>query len=340
MKKLFVHQPLFRLLSPAFSGAIVYLLVLLLNNNVAQIQEEFFNEELYFCIALSYLIQEFSRVLLLVFKRFLFHKISTINLLLQIAISMLLCFVLVTIAIHLYFKYKLGFSATFDEILVFNSIFCSITFIYILLFISHQYLFKMNTEQLQQEELIKQNIEDEFKQFKKGINPNLLFESLESLLILIKTDKDKSDEFIDCLASIYRYILSGKEKQLIAFAEEVCIVNELVQLFNYLPYRNIKIKNNCKNTFLVVPRSLLFIVEQIVRTIINTTDKILEIHFNETDDFLEIFYIKNDKITASFSLTKIKEVVKTYKIYNSIEIEIIDDAQTRKIILPKLKIIA
>ncbi|WP_439131205.1 histidine kinase [Polaribacter sp.] len=340
MKKLFVHQPLFRLLSPVFSGIIVYLLILLLNNNIAQIQEDFFNEELYFCIALSYLIQEFSRILLIVFKRYLSHKNSLVYILLQISIAMLLCFLLATTAINLYFTYILGFSVTFDEILVFNSIFCTITFIYILLYISHQYLFKINTAKLHHEKIIKQNIEDEFQQFKKGINPDLLFESFESLLILIKNDKEKSDEFIDHLASIYRYILSGKEKQLIDFTEEILMVSELTKLFNYLPYRNICIINNCKNTFLVVPRSLLIIVEQIVRTAICNASEILEIQFNETKEFLEISYYKNDKITTSFNLKKIKEVVASYAIYNKHKIEIVDEDKTRKIFLPKLKIIA
>lgn len=344
MKKLFVHQPLFRLLSPVFSGVIVYLLVLLLNNNIPQIQEDFFNEELYFCIALSYLIQEFSRVLLVVFKYFLYNQISAKSIALQILIAMFLCVILATIAINLYFTYILGFSVTFDEILVFNSIFCTITFIYILLYISHQYLYKVNTEKLHQEEIIKLNIEDKFQQFKKGINPDLLFESFESLIVLIKNSKEKSDVFVDCLASIYRYILSGKERELVEFSEEFLIVNQLIQLFNYLPYRSFSIKNNCKKTFLVVPRSLLFIVEQIVRTIIVNDDKMLEIHFNENEDFLEISYVKNDRITESFSLEKIKEVVKTYKIYSTEEIEIVEveqeQEQTRKIILPKLKITA
>ena len=93
-------------------------------------------------------------------------------------------------------------------------------FIYILLYISHQYLYKVNTEKLTQEQLIKQNIEDDFKQFKRGINPDLLFESLEALLVLIKNDKEKSDDFIDHLATIYRYILSGRERQLVPFNEE------------------------------------------------------------------------------------------------------------------------
>ena len=69
MKKLFVHHPLFRLLSPLFSGFIVYLLILLINNNVEQLQEQFLGEELYVCIGLSFIIQELARLLLVLFKK-------------------------------------------------------------------------------------------------------------------------------------------------------------------------------------------------------------------------------------------------------------------------------
>ena len=338
MKKLFVHHPFFRLLSPLFCGVIVYLLILLLNNDIEQIQEGFFNEELYFCIGLSYLIQEFSRILLLLFKRYLSDKLSLLSILLQVVLSMVLCVVLSTISIQLYFNYILGFAAVTEEIYMFNSIFCTITFTYILLSISHQYLFKINTDRLQQEELIKQNIEDDFKQFKRGINTNLLFESLETLLILIKKDKEKVDDFIDHLASIYRFILSRKEKQLVAFSEELLVVTELIQLLNYLPYRNVSIKNTCKNPFLVVPGSLLFIIEQIVRTSIISDTILLELILTEKEDNLEISYFKNDKITAVFNSEKIKEIVRTYSIYSAQNIEVVEGEFMRKISIPKLKI--
>ena len=338
MKNLFVHHPFFRLLSPLFCGVIVYLLILLLNNDIEQIQEGFFNEELYFCIGLSYLIQEFSRILLLLFKRYLSDKLSLLSILLQVVLSMILCVVLSTISIQLYFNYILGFAAVTEEIYMFNSIFCTITFTYILLSISHQYLFKINTDRLQQEELIKQNIEDDFKQFKRGINTNLLFESLETLLILIKKDKEKVDDFIDHLASIYRFILSRKEKQLVAFSEELLVVTELIQLFNYLPYRNVSIKNTCKNPFLVVPGSLLFIIEQIVRTSIISDTILLELILTEKEDNLEISYFKNDKITAVFNSEKIKEIVKTYSIYSAQNIEVVEGEFMRKISIPKLQI--
>ena len=340
MKKLFIHQPLFRLLSPIISGVIIYLLVLLLNNNVEQIQEQFFNEELYFCIALSYLIQEFSRGLLLLFKRTLFNKLSRFNIFLQVIISMALCLVISTIAINLYFKYLLNFSASIEEIYVFDSIFCGVTFIYIVLYLSHQYLFKINSEKLLQEGLIKKNIEHDFKRFKREINPNLLFESLESLLILIKKNKDKSDDFIDHLATIYRYILSGQEKELISFKEEINVVKELVELFNYLAYKNVSFNNNCTSTFLIVPGSLLFIIEQIVRTSIVTSESMLQINLNETDECLDISYHKNDKITTQFNLDKIKEIVRSYNVYSSTKIKVVETERSRKIIIPKLNIIS
>lgn len=338
MKKLFVHHPFFRLLSPLFCGVIVYLLILLLNNDIEQIQEGFFNEELYFCIGLSYLIQEFSRILLLLFKRYLSDKLSLLPILLQVLLSMILCVVLSSISIQLYFNYILGFAAVSEEIYMFNSIFCTITFTYILLSISHQYLFKINRDRLQQEELIKQNIEDDFKQFKRGINTNLLFESLETLLILIKKDKEKVDDFIDHLASIYRFILSRKEKQLVAFSEELLVVTELIQLFNYLPYRNVSIKNTCKNSFLVVPGSLLFIIEQIVRTSIISDTILLELILTEKENNLEISYFKNDKITAVFNSEKIKEIARTYSIYSAQNIEVVEGEFMRKISIPKLQI--
>ena len=338
MKKLFVHQISFRIFSPIFSGVIVYLLILLLNNNLQQIQDDFFNQELNFCIVLSYVIQEFSRALLLVFKRLFKVKLSVSHLLLQVLLSLVLCLIITTISINLYFKYILGFEATTEEIYVFNSIFCSITLIYILLYISHQYLYKVNTEKLQQEELIKQNIKADFIQFKKGINSELLFESLESLLILIKTDKEKSDDFIDTLASIYRYVLSGKEKQLVSLKNELTTVNQLIKLLNYFPYREIELVHKINNETMVVPGSLLKIIEVIVKNTIVSKGLKQEINLLEKNDFLEISYIKDDKITSTFTLEKMDEIVNSYKVYSDLEMFIQEDEITRKIQLPKLKI--
>ena len=63
MTKLFIHTPLFRFLSPIFSGVVSYLLILLINNNIEQLQEQFLGQELYVCITLSYIVHEFETIL-------------------------------------------------------------------------------------------------------------------------------------------------------------------------------------------------------------------------------------------------------------------------------------
>lgn len=336
MKRLFIHHPLFRLLSPVFSGVIVYLLVLLINNRVNQIQEQFFEQELYVCIGLSYVIQEFSRLLLLLFKKLPQVQSALVNLLLQVVVSLLLSVVIVTVSLQMYYKHVLGYTASIEELWVLNVVFCIITLIYILLFISHQYLYKINTEKLQQEQQIKQHIEEDFQQFKRGVNPGLLFESFETLLVLIQEEDGNVDDFIDHLATLYRYILMGKERQLVTIQEELSIAEELVKLFNHLPYRTIKLEEEELDGFLTVPGSVLFVIEQIVRTTITSSAIQLNLQIQDKNEYFEIVYIANDRIAQKFQETDIEEIQRIYAVYSTLKIAVIEKGGKRYIRIPKL----
>ncbi|MFY0604125.1 MAG: histidine kinase [Flavobacteriaceae bacterium] len=338
MKKLFIHRTLFRLLSPIFSGVVVYLLIILFSNNVGQLQEQFLGEDLYVCIGLSYLIQEFSRFLIVVFKRLPKFKNTLLGILLQVVFSMGLTVLLVTVSMKLYYQYIVGFSATLDDLLIFNSVFSVLTLIYIMLHISYLYLYKMNTDKLKQEELIKEHIEADFNEFKRGINPDLLFESFEALLVLVKNNQDKADDFIDYLASIYRYLLSNREKQLLPYKEELMILMEFEKLINSLPYRSLQIKNEIVSDFLVVPGSLLFIIEKIIKQTIVSKDIALVITISETKSDMILNYEYEDKIQTKFSLLDVEEIINTYKIYSLEEIKINEMNTYRTLSIPKLLI--
>jgi hypothetical protein len=307
-----------------------------LNNDVEQLQGEFLGEELYVCIGLSYIIQEFSRGLLLIFRRIPKVGSTSMNILFQILISLVLCIVIVTIAITQYYKHVVGYSANAEDILMFDSIFSVITFIYILLFISHQYLYKINSEKLEQEELIKQNIEDDFRQFKRGINPHLLFESFEALIILMHQNKDEADEFIDHLATIYRYILSSKDRQLVEAKEEYDNLLELEKLFNKLPYRTVKIEYSIISNFLIVPGSLLFLIELIVRKTIMSSSIQLQIEIKESEGIVTIVYRTHDKINSKLVLEDFEEISRVYSIYSQHKITLKDTGLERTISFPKL----
>jgi len=336
MKKLFVHQPFFRIISPIFSGILVYLLILLLNNNVAQLKEQFLGEDLYVCIGLSYLIQEASRFLLLIFKRARKKKKIGLNLFIQIIISLAFCIGIVSISIVLYYEYAVGYSADATDVMMFNSIFSFITLIYILLFVSHEYLHKVNSEQMLQEELMKENIEHDFLQFKRGINPHLLFESFDALIILMNESPEKADEFIDHLSTIYRYILSSKDKQLIDVDEELQNLAELESLFNKLPYRRLNIQKAIKTSFFVVPGSFLFLMELIIRNTISSSNIPLEIKIEEKEEGVYITYKTHDRVISKLLNSEFDEIKRVYSIYHDEKITVKEREGVRVIFIPKL----
>ena len=341
MKKLFIHQPLFRLLSPIFTGIIIYLLILMVNNNVQQLQELFLGEELYVCIVLAYIIQEFSRGLLLFFSKQPQRVSVLLGMMFQVVLSLVLCVGLVTISIILYYKIALGFNPNSEELWLFNSIFSLIVIIYIFLFTSHQYLYKVNTKKLENEILIKQNVQKSFTQFENEINPSLLLESFESLIVLIRHDKDKADDFIDSLSTIYRHVLASKSKQLISIQEELDALQNLENLFNQLPYRNVQIEKFIKSDFLVVPGSLLMIIEEIIRSTILSESLKLVIEIKDVNDELYIQYRSNDRISTGFNEDNLSEIIRAYSIYSKERITIINEDENKRVLtLPKLQLIS
>ena len=62
MKRLFIHNPFFRILTPPVYGVLVYLIILLINNNVEQITTLVSNQEVYVSIAMSLIAFESMRL--------------------------------------------------------------------------------------------------------------------------------------------------------------------------------------------------------------------------------------------------------------------------------------
>src|SRR5882672_1223805 len=108
MNRLFIHNPFFRIVSGLLYGVLAYMLILLINNTVSDINKIFSNKELYACIGLSYITFESMRVIISVFER----RFQTVRqkLLAQIMSSLILSVGLVSLAISAYFRCIEGFS--------------------------------------------------------------------------------------------------------------------------------------------------------------------------------------------------------------------------------------
>lgn len=117
-------------------------------------------------------------------------------------------------------------------------------------------------QKLKEEKLIFQ-----YETLKSQVNPHFLFNSLNSLSALVKTDPDLSEEFILKLSSVYRYILENNEKEMIPLATEL----EFVQ--NYFALQKIrdgekidlKVEITDPEKLNVLPVSLQLLVENALK---------------------------------------------------------------------------
>src|SRR5690348_11033014 len=109
MKNSFTNNAIFRLIAPLVYGVLLYLLILLINNNVQHVKDIFVTEELYVCIALSYLSFETVRLGIWVANKLLAHKPSALLITSQLLITTALSVSLVLVCLMIYFKYFIGF---------------------------------------------------------------------------------------------------------------------------------------------------------------------------------------------------------------------------------------
>jgi len=131
-----------------------------------------------------------------------------------------------------------------------------------------------NMKKLREEKLIFQ-----YETLKSQVNPHFLFNSLNSLSSLIRKDPDLSEQFIQKLSSVYRYILDNREKELVPLATELEFVNNYFYLQKIRDEDKIILNNELKETekLEVLPVSLQLLVENALKHNAATRKQPLEI---------------------------------------------------------------
>lgn len=320
MKKIFIHNPFFRLLVPPVYGVLVYLLILLINNDVSQISEIFMGQEVYACIVLSFLLSEVLRLNIIINDNFFPSGFSTVNrMLLQSATGIFLSIIVISLAISAYFEHILEFSITETQLIIFNSIYVVSSLLYNLLFFSNTYMYKQNAERLENERLLTESVEAELAQFKNEVNPLLLYDALETLITLIHRDTEEAENYIDHLSAIYRYILSHRKVELTTLEDELKAVNHVIHLLNYKHDNHITFESNINDMHLpVVPGTFPTLIENIVRnTIINKyTPLQIKLYMEPEDGYIVIQSKLNDKLTANGrDKSTFENIQKSYSYY-------------------------
>ncbi|HMR56900.1 MAG TPA: hypothetical protein PKC10_06245, partial [Cyclobacteriaceae bacterium] len=94
MNRLFIHQALFRILAAPVLGVMVYLLILLINNDFSELENIFSGVEVYVCIGLAFISLEAMRFTLSVSEKWLskqsIRRRITVQLLATLSVSLTL----------------------------------------------------------------------------------------------------------------------------------------------------------------------------------------------------------------------------------------------------------
>lgn len=324
MKKVYTHNPLFRLLAPAGYGFVVYILVLLVFDSIKGLQENFFNQEAYLCVGLSYLIFESFRLVTVLLDKYLpATSHLTRRVIVQVFTTLFVAIIETTGVLYYYFQYHLNIPGFDTELLTFNVIFGLTTFLYNMLYMSVIYLNIQNQAKLDEEHTKQKNLEYQMACFNNEINPELLYSSLETLLDLLYQDEEASETFIDKLSAVYRYILSNKNNELIDLASEINAAENLIYLLNVKHANRITFTNKLPsqmNELLLVPGTLNLMVEHIVGNNIITNRRPLHIKCYNEEEYLVIQVKTNEKLVISDQHTLRNSLQEAYGYYTILPI--------------------
>lgn len=322
MKRYFIHNPLFRILAPAVYGILIYLLVLLINNNVAQVNDLFSTQEVYVCIGLSYISFESIRLAIIILGKVLKKKNETLRILIQFIVTTSLSVMLIAISLNIYFNYVVGFSISGMQLWIFSAIFVITGLLYNLLYFSSYYLHKENTLKLNAEKQQRDVLEMEMLEFKNEINPDLLYESLENLIALMYRDVEQAEDYIDNLASAYRYVLSNRHYELVPITTELDAAKTLVRLLNEQYYGQLKFESMLEKGELdamLIPGSLPLIIESMVRNTIITRFETFVIRCYMEDEYITLQCKLNDRLmlhsSTELALTRLQ---RSYSLYSDL----------------------
>jgi Histidine kinase len=318
MKKLFIHSPFFRILTPPVYGLLVYLIILLINNNVEQITTLISNQEVYVSMALSLIAFESMRLTIVWLERLRVNDRRKV--VLQWVSTTFVSVVMVLLAIGQYYRWVIGYDISLREQTLFGLIFMLTAILYNALYLGNRYILHENTQLLEQERKLRENLEAEFSSFRREINPSLLYDALEDLILCMHNQADKAEELIDSLAALYRYQLVNRQREFVALAEELQAVKNLLNLFLASHPGQIVWKTQLEEpeSVQVMQGSLLTTLDSIIRNTLISVHSPLEFTLSrEEDDYLVLSHQLNDKLLLHpESQTAFHQLQRSYSIYS------------------------
>ena len=164
-------------------------------------------------------------------------------------------------------------------------------------FIAHAIVFYIQWKNLaiQQEKQKHESLRLQFEALKTQVNPHFLFNSLNTLVQLIETDKVKAIDFTNRLSESYRYIIDKKSDDLVPLSDEMAFVESFLKMQHIRYGKMVTVRNLIQSTegFRAIPVSIQILVENVFKHNIVSKESNITIEMWIEADY---FHIKNNLI--------------------------------------------
>ena len=194
---------------------------------------------------------------------------------------------------------------------------------------------------LQAERLKKEQITAEFNALKRQVNPHFLFNSLNVLDSLVKENPDRASEFIERLSTVYRYLTSNEESELVTLKTELTFIEDYLFLVGTRYGKNlivdIKINQDSHAKYLP-PAALQIVVENAIKHNEISNAHPFRLSIAEESNMLVIGNNIQPKLTENESLGIGLENIRTRYEFLKQKIEVSQTAKQFTVRLPLIEV--
>lgn len=191
-----------------------------------------------------------------------------------------------------------------------------------------------------EQKLREENLKFRYQNLKNQINPHFLFNTLNTLSELVYIDAKKSDDFVQDLSSIYRYVIENEEVDLIALDKEIGFVKQYFNLQQARDGEKIKLEIEIPGAekMRVVPVSLQILVENALKHNQKSEEMPLVIRIEDNGGEIVVTNpIQKKSILEQTTKTGLSNLKNRTKIITGKELVVSEENNIFKVKLPTLR---
>jgi LytS/YehU family sensor histidine kinase len=227
------------------------------------------------------------------------------------------------------------------ENVIFLIITVNITLLINAIMVANEFFVHWRKSKLEKEALKRITISAEFESLKNQVNPHFLFNALNTLSGLIDEEPKIASRFVQKLSSVYRYLLSQKDKEIVSLGEELEFLRSYIFLYQIRFGENFKVEIDIPSNLMhkeIVTLTLQMLFENAIKHNVISKEKPLTVSIYGKDNKLCVSNNLQPKtILTESNGIGLENIKNRYAIVSEELVEINKTASTFSVCIPLIE---